>query len=100
MKRTFTEDFLNAPETPGDDITTFVYIYPEYELAGYYSGGAKAYATYSMAKIYDLKNKVRYEPIVADTSEPLEYVYTDGNVDRIKAPMNEIGELNFLRGLQ
>ena len=49
-----------------------VYAYPTFEEVGVYESGTAAYSTTVNAQVYDLKNKVKYEPVVVNTIQPPE----------------------------
>ena len=53
-----------------NDYKTFVYIYPTYELKGHYTVGTPGYAKTLHVQVFDLENKVAYEPESVDSEEP------------------------------
>lgn len=69
------DEFDGTKVTPPTETFQFdylVYAYPMFEEVGVYESGTIACATIVYAQVYDLKNKVRYDPVEIDEIQPPE----------------------------
>ena len=75
-----------ALPTGARDYQTFVYIYPVFNLVGYYDAGTEAYSTTTMMRVYDLEKGIRYKDVQIDFAEPQEKIYYSGKVPKRSHP--------------
>ncbi len=75
-----------------------VYAYPTYTLVGHYTSGTEAYSTTVNVQVYDMVNKVKYEPVVVDEIQPSETRIWDSDEKEAPEP-NDASIASYVAGL-
>lgn len=84
------------------DYDTFIYVYPVYTRTGIYTSGTKAYTETYMAQVFDLKNKIAYEPQkIGSAAAPQSFSYPAGSPPSKKSgDVSQDKILSFLKKLK
>lgn len=73
---------VSIPKKAGD-YDTFVYIYPRFTKYGNYDKGTEGFTQSTNVRVYNMKKKIRYKAVVADTVKPAQQFRYYGAVPKI-----------------
>ena len=71
-----------TPKRAGD-YDTFVYVYPRFTKYGNYDKGTEGFTQSTNVRVYNMKKKIRYKAVVADTVKPAQQFRYYGAVPKI-----------------